>query len=100
MARTGVWPENVRKSRPQLSLTVRTEAPSHGATGRRWRSREDVSAARLLAHDTIPVAVAYERVCWMRTRDRGNSVPARLGAGDSPVSIVVIKRECIVAARR
>ena len=54
----------------------------------------------LPAHDSIPVAVAHVAVRRMRARDRGDSVLARLGAGDSPVSVVVVARERILATRR
>ena len=49
-----------------------------------------------LAHDAIPVRITHVRVGRVRPRNRGDSVATRLLAGDLPVSIVVVPRECFV----
>ena len=50
----------------------------------------------LLAHDAIAVAIPHVPVRPVRTRDWSDTVPPRFLAGDPPVSIVVVTRECIV----
>ena len=56
----------------------------------------DRPSRRLLAHHAIRVRVPHVPIRGMRTQDRGYPVPARLLAGNPPVSIIVVTRECIV----
>ena len=60
------------------------------------RSSTRTARTRLLAHHAIPVPVSHVPVRQVRTRDRSDAVPTRLLAGDLPVSIVVVARECII----
>ena len=52
----------------------------------------------LVAHDAIPVRIPHVPVRQVRTRDRGDAVPTGFLAGDPPVSIIVVTRECIITS--
>ena len=64
----------------------------------RWRPTAAQTKTWLFADDAILVRVPHVLVCRVRIRNRGNPVPASLGAGDQAVAVVVVPRECIVAA--
>ena len=82
-------------SEPRTEVTGMYGARSMASLPKRRRRSERI-AMRLLAHDAIPVPVSHVPIRRVRTRDRRDAVPASFLAGDPPVSIVVVTRECIV----
>ena len=71
------------------SSTVLVRSPAQ-------REQRERIPARSLANDAIVVGVAHVLVRRVRTRDRGDPVPACFLAGNLPISVVVVACERIV----